>query len=144
MIVAVALSAFGWLIFGALGVPVDPFLPLAAAVALGTGWPAGWRALGVVTLAPLATAACVDDLGQRAAIYALAALLASQSDRLVRDGVGARVTLVLAALGTVVALRSALAFFGGPPPVQGVGAIALTLVWTGVHAGLCTWLERKP
>lgn len=135
MIVGAALCAAAWLVAGAAGWSLDPFLPLVAALALRRPWTPLERIAAVLALAPVTALACGDVLLERTLLYGSLALVATQGGALLRDGVVARTLLVAATLGTVLGVRALLAAAGSvPPPSETALAVLGTVAWTALHA----------
>lgn len=143
MIVGALLCLGAWLAAGAVGAPIDPFLPLVAAVALHRAWPAWARIAATAALGPIAAAACGDVAPERAALYVAVGLVATRAEWTLRDGVAARTGLVAGTLVVVLAVRALLAALGaGPGPGQAVIGIVATIAWTATHAALSRAVDR--
>lgn len=135
MIAEVGLALAAWAVVGVTGAPVDPFLPLIAALALREDAGPAARVATVTALGPLCALACGDLVAERTALYAAMGVLATRAEWTLRDGVAARTVLAGATLLLVLGVRSLLAAGGGaPPPAQGAVAFLGTVVWTAVHA----------
>jgi len=143
MIAGALLSGIAWLVVGLTGAPVDPFLPLVAALCLHRPWPPLARIGAAVALGPIAAAAAGDVALERTGLYAAAALLAIAAGSSLRDGVVTRTGLVAATFATVLGVRLLLATGGATPgPGQTAVAVAATVLWTALHASLVFGLER--
>jgi len=142
--IGAVLAIAAWLAFGVTGVPVDPFLPLVAALALRRSWPAPARLLAGTALGPLTAMACGDLPLERTALYLTLSLAALHTRDVMRDGVAVRTALVAVTLAATVAARSLLALGGRfPEPAEGLGVLAATVAWTAIHATLCTGAEHR-
>lgn len=138
MIAATALSVAAWLVFGALGLPADPFLPLIAMLALHRDWPAAARTTAAIALGPVAAAACMDAPLERTAVYATVALLALQAGEQARDGVAVRTALAAVGVCAAVGTRALLSLGGAAaPPSETLATVAASVGWVAVHAALC-------
>lgn len=143
MIAAGLLCLVAWLAVGVAGAPVDPFLPLVAAVALRREWPAWARIALATSLGPIAAAACGDVAPERTALYAAVGLVATRAEWTLRDGVVARTTLVAGTLAVVLGVRALLAALGAAPGTgQTLLGVAATIAWTAAHAAASRGLDR--
>lgn len=138
MISAALWSMVAWLAFGLAGVPVDPFLPLVAAVAL-QGDEAVPTRLGIaLALGPLTAVACADLPLERTVLYGTMTLIAVGAGSVLRDTVVVRTALVAGTLGVVVGVRALLALGGAAPaPPEGIPVLVAAVAWTAAHASLC-------
>jgi hypothetical protein len=137
MIAGLALCAAAWLVAGALGAPVDPFLPLAAALSLHPGLSPWARVAGAAALGTLTASACGDPVAERTALYVAIGVVATRAGWTLRDGVAARTLLVAGTLGVVLGVRAVLAAVGATPaPGQALVAVAASVAWTAAHAAL--------
>jgi hypothetical protein len=138
MIRATALALVAWVAASAVGLPVDPFLPVVVAVGLRRDWPLWARVLLGVALAPLAAAAAGDLAGERLSLYAVAVAGSIHLAEWFDDGVLTRAGFVAGALGGTALAREALAWAGALPsaPESWVGLVA-TVAWGAAHAAAC-------
>jgi len=143
MIVGAVLCLGAWLAAGAVGAPIDPFLPLVAATALHRPWPTWARIAATTALGPIAAAACGDLAPERTALYAAIGLVATRAEWTLRDGVAARTGLVTGTLVVVLSVRALLAALGAAPgPGQAIVSVVATIAWTALHAALSRGLDR--
>jgi hypothetical protein len=127
-----------------VGAPIDPFLPLVAAVALRRSWPASARLVAGVSLGPLTAIACGDLVAERTALYLVLSLAALHTRNVMRDGVAVRTALVAVALAAMMLVRTLLALGGSfPEPAEGLGVLAASVAWTALHATVCIGVERR-
>jgi len=142
--IAAALSVAAWLVFGVIGAPIDPFLPLVAALALRRSWPTPARLVACVALGPLTAMACGDLVAERTALYLTLSLAALHTRDVMHDGVAVRTALVAVTLAAMMVARMLLALGGGfPEPTEGLGVLAASVAWTAFHATVCVGAERR-
>ena len=137
MILGAVLAGGAWLLASLAGLPIDPFLPLVVALGLRRSWPAWARIVMALALAPLAAAACGDVATDRAALYAVAVMGSVNLADWFSDSVLTRTGFAAAALGSVLGMRTLLAWTdAAPAPSETLVSVFATVTWVAVHAAV--------
>lgn len=125
----------GYLFFGVLGWPVDPFVPVAVAIGLAATAPLFLRGLLVATLGGLVSLAMGDPVVEGVSLYLGLGLVGAVVSQWLRDGVLTRTAVA----GIVLIAGAALARLWGWTGIIVPSAdwVVGTTLWTAVH-GLLT------